>query len=302
MPPLLLYVTLGALLFVAADRLLAAALWSQVIRSEFRYSVLYREPVNADIVVLGNSRGMSLVDWPYLEAQTHRRAFNLSFNGLPPRLAKILFLDYLDRNRPPSVLLLEMTSAFAGDSVTGEMKLYAQASPRLTALFAADYPQLDWGMRLSKLYAFNGEMAMRALYYRKRSDHDWLVDGRISDELIRYTEQRPVPRWEKPEARNLDELGEIIRAARERGIRVVPVIAPYLPAFVRKTPNFEEIVQGMEQRLGVRLQDYSLAIGDTALFADRYHLNRDGSRAFTERLVADGVLTAPRQDVRVRQP
>jgi len=291
-PRLVLYVAIGALLFIAADRLFAAALWSQVLRSGFRYSVLYREPVNADIVVLGNSRGMSLVDWPYLERQTHLKTFNLSFNGLPPRLARTLFLDYLDRNRTPSVLLLEMTTVFGAEALTGEMKLYAQASPRLATLIAEEYPQLGWGMKLSKLYAFNGEMAMRSLYYRNRNDHDWLVDGRVSEELLRYTEQRPVPRWEAPDARNLDEVAEIIRVARERGIRVVPVIAPYLPAFVRKSPNFGEIVAGLDRRFGIPMLDYSLAISDTALFADRYHLNRAGSKAFTERLVADGVLVS----------
>lgn len=284
------YALLCVATFFVADRVLAFVLWSEVIQSGFRYSVLYRGPVNADILILGNSRGMSLVDWPYLETSTHRKAFNLSFNDLPSTLARTLFEDYLDRNRRPDIVVLELSSALGRNSLLGELKLYARASPRLERMIGTSYPEMAWGLRISKLFAFNGELMLRALYYRNRSDHDWLVDGNLTPELIDLTNREPAVRWDGPTAENRAAVVEIVRLAKARGTQVRVIVAPYLPAFVRRSPNAADIYRQMAAGLGTPVLDYSQAIADTALFADRYHMNREGSRVFTDRLIADGVF------------
>ena len=179
------YVLLGVLLFFIADRLLSTALWACISHSGFHYSVLYNKPVNASVVVLGNSRGMALVNWPYMESQTGKKLFSLSYNGIASPLSELLFQDYLDRNRTPEVLVVEVSQVLSDETLIQELKLYERASPRLKKLLKDRYPRLSEGVQLSHLYAFNGEMLLRNLFYLRKSDHDWLIDGHITRECLR---------------------------------------------------------------------------------------------------------------------
>src|SRR4030081_1592406 len=89
------------ILLMLAVIFLGDRFWSQLLqivvgKSQFRYSRLYNGKAAADILIAGNSRGLNFYQ-PYMEELTHKKTFNISYNGLPGNLAMLLCMDYVEK-------------------------------------------------------------------------------------------------------------------------------------------------------------------------------------------------------------
>ena len=116
---------------IAGDHLLALALHQVLMRSQFRYSRLYRGGNDADVVIIGDSRGVHSFYAPALQQMTGLRVMNLSYNSLSPHVAEAVLLDYLDHNRAPRIVVIEATSAITSGAVASQLRTYAGFSPRI---------------------------------------------------------------------------------------------------------------------------------------------------------------------------
>src|SRR6185312_4505509 len=103
----LAYLALVLALFVAGDRVIAFALGEIVSHSEFRFSRVYRGGLDFDVLVVGDSRGVHSIFAPELSKRLCRPVFNMAFNGMSTETEEALVRDYLDRNKPPKVVLIE---------------------------------------------------------------------------------------------------------------------------------------------------------------------------------------------------
>src|SRR5205823_10293275 len=83
---------------IGGDHLFATALHRVLMRSQFRFSRIYRGGNRAGIVVLGDSRGVHSFYAPAMEELTGQRVLNLSYNSMVPPIAEAVLLDYLERN------------------------------------------------------------------------------------------------------------------------------------------------------------------------------------------------------------
>jgi hypothetical protein len=269
---------------IAGDHLLALAMHQVIVRSQFRYSRLYRGGNDADIVVIGDSRGVHSFYAPALAQMTGLRVLNLSYNSLSPHVAEAVLLDYLDHNRAPKIVVIEATSTITSGAVASQLRAYAGFSRRMAALFAGDHPAEARLSRVLWLYPLNSEFFMEALHYMRRGDQDWIFHEAMPDALRQATvdsEIHPVPK-------EVDALARLVRALEQRGIEVRLVIAPYAP--VRRTTNVAAFVRLIESRTGARVWNYIDALQDLDGFADTVHLNERGSREFLAMLVRDGAF------------
>ena len=128
---------------------------------------------------------------------------------------------------------------------------------------------------------------MRALYYRGRSDEDWLLDRVISEPMLAGVGETPDYTIEPM---FLEDLKATIDLVQAKGIEVELVINPYLPAFAERITNLAALKTQIEALTGLPVKDYSQAVTATSGFGDYQHLNKDGSRVYIDRLLADGVL------------
>jgi hypothetical protein len=282
-----------AAVVIAGDHLLALAMQQVIVRSQFRYSRLYRGGNDADVIVIGDSRGVHSFYAPALEQMTGLRVLNLSYNSLSPHVAEAVLLDYLDHNRAPKIVVIEATSTITRGEVAGQLRAYAGFSRRMAALFAGDHPAEARLSRVLWLYPLNSEFFMEALHYMRRSDQDWIFHDTMPDALRQATvesEIHPVPA-------EIDALARIVRALEQRGIEVRLVIAPYAP--IRRTTNAAAFVRLIESRTGTRVWNYIDALEDLDGFADTVHLNERGSRAFMAMLVRDGAFGMARSPARL---
>src|SRR5205807_1004651 len=155
---------------IAGDHLLALALHQVLMRSQFRYSRLYRGGNDADVVIIGDSRGVHSFYAPALQQMIGLRVMNLSYNSLSPHVAEAVLLDYLDHNRAPRIVVIEATSAITSGAVASQLRTYAGLSPRMAALYARDHPFEARASRLFWLFPLNSEFFLEALHSMRRSD------------------------------------------------------------------------------------------------------------------------------------
>lgn len=277
------------LAYLAGDRLASLALDRLVGRSHFRFSQMYRGGARADVLVLGDSRGVHSFYAPGLSKSLGRRVVNLSFNGLSTEIIECLFNDYLEHNAPPRLLVLEVTNVFSKPSALVNFKPYLSQSPHLSSLLRRDNPNEYWATRLSHLYRFNCELFLRVLAYQRKDDQSWILSSRISkdlfDQSLKSEEDVYRPILADYVQSNLAALGRMLKVASAAGVEVRLVIAPYLPQYRSHIKNWQEVVKTFESMVqtkgpdkpGTTFWDCSTALDRPEQFADRIHLNRVGA-------------------------
>lgn len=122
-----------ALMFLA-DRVLALALSRLVLASNARVSALYDGRVEADVVLIGNSRAVHMASAPEWSKALCRPVFNLSLNGLDVATQDALVRDFLDRNPAPRVMAIEISNLFSDTFMAPEYRPFIGESDRLSAL------------------------------------------------------------------------------------------------------------------------------------------------------------------------
>jgi len=285
---LIWFLALIGLVF-AGDRLFAWALDQVLLRSQFRFSRLYRGGNDADVIILGDSRGVHSFYAPAIEELTGLRTLNLSYNSMSTRIGEAVLLDYLDHNRAPRMVIVEVTSTVADGTVVSELRTYAAFSPRLSRLYAGEHPYGAAAGRAFHLLRLNSGFSLEALHYWHRSDQDWINRAPMPQAL----RSEPAGSWSLPHREDLEALDRIVRVLGERQIAVRLAIAPYFPEPLNM-PEFANVVSVSVRRVDPesRILNYAGAIRDPGSFADRVHLNERGSRQLLALMVRDGVFAA----------
>lgn len=274
-----------AIVVLAGDRIGAFVCSRVLVSSQFRFSRVYRGGSNADVLVIGDSRGVHSFYAPAIEKLTGRPALNLSYNSMSMPIAEALLADYLDRNSKPRTVIIEPTCVVVDRGLVSELRTYAGLSQRLEALYASEHPRAAAAGRLFRLLPYDSEFFLRALAYLRRSDQDWINRNVIAPQLA----AGPRGRWSpRPHQENLDALRRLVPMLRSHGIDVKLVIAPYHRSVM---VDMNEITDGVTRSVpGARVLNYADAVEDSRSFADGVHMNADGSDVFLRMLCRDGVL------------
>jgi len=256
---------------IAGDHLFAWTLNRLVVRSQFRYSRVYRGGNRADILVFGDSRGAISFPTPLIEEMTGRRVLNLSYNSMSPPIAEAVLLDYLDHNPPPRMVVLEVSSVIGDGALVTELRTFAGLSPRLAALYRQAHPVAAVAGRLFKLYPLNSEMFLDVLHHMRRPDQDVITQPYRPAGLARI----PRGHWRlNPRVENIAAVARIVHLLRARGIEVRLVITPYAPE--KQPVNLREFIDLLTKRADAPVWSYAAAIGDPDVFADGVHLHVRG--------------------------
>jgi hypothetical protein len=287
---LLWYLSFLVLLFLG-DRMGGLFLHRQTMESQFRYSRLYHRDAEADILFLGNSRGLTFYQ-PYIEAITGLRTFNLSYNGLPMDAAKCLTLDFLDIKNfdprcDPQRAVIDITICDReNDALLAGFLSFSERSKDLDTLIHNKLPKVWWGAQVSWLFRYNNELFQRAMFHRNQSDQDWLLDREIpkslADEVSKHAYDLEIHPY------LIQKLKETVAAAQAHSRAVTLVIGPYFPGFQVK--NLDALKSAVEAATGLVVHDYRSALTDPSDFGDFMHPNKKGSKKYLDLLKKDGIL------------
>ncbi|MEA2235524.1 MAG: hypothetical protein QOC81_248 [Thermoanaerobaculia bacterium] len=276
---------------LAGDRLGDALLNAILVRSQFRFSRLYRGWEKASIVTLGDSRGVNCFYAPRIEQITGQSVLNLSYNGLSSRIGEVVLRDYLERNRAPRLVMLEVTYADAPMDLVSELRTYSNLSPGMRALYTEAHPLAAKAGRVFRLIAYDSEMFLRAVSYLRRSDQDWISRTTISPELL--ASDRAMRKLRINTA-NLDAFERSVRLLRERGIQVCLIVSPYQdPSLITNIDEFIRLIEQRARRVDplLRVHDYARSGGPPENFSDGVHLNARGAEALLQQMQRDALFT-----------
>lgn len=259
--------------------------------SQFRYSRLYASEEPADILFMGNSRGLSFFQ-PVAEELTGLSTANLSYNGMPIHLAAPLVMDYLDRHPLPKVLVMDVSLL---DSVRMDNKLayqfnhYIAYSERLSSLLKKDFPNDFYVGNISRLYRHNSEVFQRTFFYWKKSDKDWLLDRVISAGMVQDVSAQKMLRFHY-DGQMLAQLAELVSYAQSKGVKVELVLNPYFQPYLTKLENKLQLMEDISKTCRVGVKDFSDAVAQTEAFGDYQHVNKVGAKLYLSKLMEAGVL------------
>ena len=291
----------------AGDRLVGALLKNITKSSQFRYSRLYNSNETADILFVGNSRGLNFYQ-PEAERVTGQKTMNLSYNGMPADLAKCLVMDYLDHHVAPKVMVVDVTMCDRfNESLKQSMNLYTPYSKRLSDLVknsvsltpnALNPDTLDeyagrkvyYGGKLSQLYQHNSEIFQRVLYHRKKPDNDWIVDRVIGEAATKDTAFKSYQ--VRMFTTMVAHLKEMVDYAKEKGVDVKLVINPYYPQFAETIRDsfLTPLKSYVEAETGMQVSDFSTSLQNIDEIGDYQHANKKGSIRYMNVLSENGIF------------
>lgn len=277
------------------DRLGGWVLKQQVEKSQFRYSRLYTQRAQADILLVGNSRGLIFYE-PYIEEITGLKTFNLSYNGMSIDLMRNLVEDYFEKYDAPQRMIVDVTMCDRiNDQLTSGFNTYSAYSERLQKLIFERGGNMGYGAQFSHLFRYNSEIFQRALFYLNKTDKDWLLDRVINKNMVAEAGNLEAYTIDlEPDSTDLEylpaNLKAMIAVAQAKGTEVHLVINPYYPAFAKKIENLESFKTKIETFTGLKVKDYSSSILEEKGFGDYQHLNKYGARLYLDQLKKDGIL------------
>lgn len=285
-----LWIPACLLLFFIGDRLGGFILAKITAKSQFRYTRLYEGQAKADILLLGNSRGLIFYQ-PYIEEITQKSTLNLSYNSLPIDLGRVVVTDYLKKYEAPELLVIDVTMCDRHNPqlITG-FNTFSGYSDNLNALIKAKDEKSWYAGKLSNLYRYNSEVFQRTLYYLGKSDEDWLNDRVISATMEANIVNETAVDLTIDDYL-LTQLDELIKIAEKKGVKVALVVNPYYPPYIQKMSTFYDFIGKIEAKTNKKVKDYSRALTATNGFADYQHLNKEGSKRYMDLLLNDGVLS-----------
>jgi len=277
------------LLMFAGDRLLSDALQAVNNKSHFRFSRIYNQTAQSEIVLIGNSRGHTLYQ-PAIREFTGTNTINLSYNALPVAIANALVADYYDFYAPPKKLVIEVSMLNKTElNVINEFKLYIRNSERIRSVIQSNSRRTATAVSIVNLYSFNTELFHRSLYYLGKDDIDWILDKKINKGMVENRDGIESMTFEITDDR-LKDLSSLVQKAKEKNTEVKLVLAPYYPAYRQKIANLNSFISTIESKTGLKVHDYSSMITADEFFSDYLHLNKNGSKLFISKLHQDGIL------------
>lgn len=280
-------VTLFLILVICGDRLIAFTLGRIVGKTKSRYALLYSGQAKADVLVIGNSRGVSAFYTPTLSKNLNAKVINLSENGLSIALVRALLLDYLDNNSTPRLIVIEISNLISGEDAVKNFRMFYKSSARIRKL-GKQYDSTGFlASRLIHLYSFNNALFWRTLAYRN-GDQGWISHGVFSKtkELEIESLEFALPTEEQGETLKL-----LLKELAQMKIETRLVISPYPHAYRNHIENWSDWFAGLKNSAGDKpIYDYSMALPLNTDFSDKLHNNKQGSEKFGEILIQDGII------------
>lgn len=280
---------LGTLLiFFIGDRAGGYLCKALLQKSGFRYSRQCSGTTPADVLIVGNSRGLTFYQ-PYIETKTGKKTHNISYNGLPIQLAAAWVKDYFQRYPAPKKLILEISMIDRDNlPLIAEMAPYCSLSPPIATLYKDLFPKEHTAGLLTHLYRYNGEVFLRTLSYLNKTDKDWLLDRNINAFMIQNVQSTPVLKFDRQDL--MVHLKEIVQLANSKGSQIELVINPYYVPFLNRIEGLDALKTSVEAGTQLKVHDYRALIKEESYFGDYQHPNKAGAEKMLDQMIADGLF------------
>ena len=284
------------LLAVLADMCVSRGLQKTERGHFYTMNALMNKRMDADVVVLGNSRAACSYHPQVLDSVLHVNSRNLGVSGQPFGVSWLRWELYRRNNHPPRLLIVNIDYSELGIVTNGFEK--EQYYPYITDTLVRPFLDLygfSWLEKHIPMYRYRGNYKLisigllELLGIRHDTKGDYIKgysnsnDKWNGDKLERVLRQGIVKG--KCESKAIILLESVLEQTKEKGFQVVFV---YAPIYRRLKQHLDEeeplrVYRELSNRFSVPILDYSqMAIcSDTSFFKDANHLNSRGAELFS---------------------
>lgn len=262
----------------------------------YTMNALMNKQMDADIVILGNSRAAGSYHPMILDSILHVKSWNLGVSGQPFGVSWLRWELYRRNNAPPKLLVINIDYSELEMVTNGYEK--EQYYPYLKDTLVQPYLDLygmSWMEKHIPMYRYRGDYKLiciglgELLGIRHDTKGDYYKGySNPTDEWDGTNLERVLQGGEVKGRANLSAaalLEQILKQSRNEGF---PVVFVYAPMYVRLKQHLNEkdpvrIYQDLASRYDVPILDFTdmELCSDTLFFRDANHLNSEGSVLFS---------------------
>ena len=297
-----LWLLILLLLAVGVDAMITVGLRKVDTRKYGVWNDIYKDEINADMVVLGNSQTWCSYNTYLMDSLLDLNSYNLGIDGHSLQFQLIRYKTYRRYNPKPKAVLLNVcyfgTFYIMSDEQYEREQFFPYVTDATLMSTVAETKHLTWFDRYLPLYRYFGyrddiEMGMASFFGKREfpdgglhkgfrgNDYSWETTGVLQDSLKSVIDENQV--------RELENFAE---DCRKEGIALVFVKYPVCYPIVERVSNLrvtDSIFDAIAKRNNVSVLDYYHAAitKDRSNYYNYNHLNKKGSELFTKELCND---------------
>ena len=286
-------------LAIIADTMISKGL-RQTERGHFyTMNALMNQKMNADVVILGNSRATGSYNTYIIDSILDVNSRNLGISAQPFGVSYLRWQLYHRNNINPKLLIVNIDFRDLRMVTRGCEK--EQYYPYMKDTLVKPYLDLygfTWAEKHVPMYRYRGDYKLMAIgfcellhirhdqkgnYYKGYTNENTKWDGRNLQNMLR---RGKIKGQCEPQAVQLLE-----RFLQETRSENIPVVFVYAPLYKRLKDNLEEeqtraAYQDLSQRYDIPLLDFSEIdfCSDSSYFMNGHHVNKKGAHRFSEKL------------------
>jgi len=282
-------ILLSLLIFFVGQWIVVQVIDAVISKSSFRYSQLFSDNAVLDheVLCIGNSRGLNSFYTPYINKTYDVNSYNLSFNGLRMPMMEIFIDEYISKNNNLEHAFIEVTNIIDPDTLNkySAFNIYSNKSEVIQDKINATDSKRYWTTKFFPLYRYNTEKLFRILYYvMKPTDQDWINRYRIPSTLEAEIQSLETQHFQIHQE-DIVSLSRVDNKLESQGVNVVLFVAPYLPSYLDKVSNLDDVITEIETQTNKCIIDLSDFVLNTDYFADRVHTNEGGAEIISDTLI-----------------
>lgn len=281
-------IILFLIIFIVGEWAITTSLDAIISKSSFRFSKLYfsSTKMNNSVLCIGNSRGVNSFYSPYIDNKYSVKSFNLSYNGMEMPTLEIFLEDYLNKHQLPKIVFIEVSCVYDTEPISNYLvfNLYSNKSKKLNEAIKVTEKSTYYTSSIFPLYRYNCELLYRNFYYLRKSDQDWINRYTISKELEADVISM-LPYDLEYKNSDLILLQQTVERLKKNDIAVCLFIAPYLPSYLLKINNLNDVIEKIENATGVPVLNISGLLNKPEYFADEFHTNENGAILIADTLM-----------------
>lgn len=295
----IVFVAVIVVLAIIADVMISKGLRKTERGHFYSMNALMNQKMDADVVILGNSRASCCYNIYVLDTMLHVNSRTLGVSAQPFGVSYLRWQLYHRNNTNPRLLIVSIDFRELRMVSNGFEK--EQYYPYMKDTLVKPYLDLygfTWVEKHVPMFRYRGEYKLMAIglcellhiyhdrkgnYYKGYANENTEWDGQ---NLRSVLSQGKVKGQCEPQAVQLLE-----RFLQETGHEGIPVVFVYAPLYKSLKNNLEEeqtraAYQNLSRKYGVPLFDFSEMefSSDSSYFMNGHHLNKKGAVAFSQRL------------------
>lgn len=284
---------------IAADLAISKGLKRTERGHFYTMNALMNQTLDADVVILGNSRATGSYNPAVLDTMLHVNSRNFGVSGQPFGVSYLRWQLYHRRNKNPNLLIVNIDFRDLRIVTKGVEK--DQYYPYMHDTLVKPYLDLygfTWAEKHIPMYRYRGDYKLMALglcellhirhdqkghYYKGYANENMSWQGQNLNQILSQGKIKG-----ECETEAIQLLDRFLRETQQDSI---PVVFVYAPLYKKLKDNLDETLtrkayQDLSEKYDIPLLDFSeiAFCCDTNYFQNGHHVNRKGANRFTEEL------------------